>query len=221
MLSEHHARIAQNNPMVPRVSKSILEGCDLALWRGERLLFEGLSFTVDPGGALLLRGPNGSGKTSLLRLIAGLIPATSGVVLWRGVSILDHEFFHRDVHYVGHRDAVKPLLTVAENVHFWSNLRGGTGTTAALDHFGLNEIADLPARFLSAGQRRRVALARLLSSTGTLWLLDEPLVGLDEESVAALLVAIHRHRATGGIVVAATHGELALENVQNLSLQEI
>jgi len=221
MLSENHAPMAQNNPMVLRLSKAILEGRDLALWRGERLLFEGLGFTVDPGGALLLRGRNGSGKTSLLRLIAGLIPPTSGVVLWRGVSILDHEFFRRDLHYVGHRDAVKPLLTVAENVHFWSNLRGGTGTTAALDHFGLQEIADLPARFLSAGQRRRVGLARLLSSPGTLWLLDEPVAGLDEESVEALLVAIREHRASGGVVVACTHGELALENVQNLSLQEI
>ena len=221
MLSEHHACMVRNNPMVSRVSKAILEVCDLALWRGERLLFEGLGFSLDPGGALLLRGRNGSGKTSLLRLIAGLIPPTSGVVLWRGVSILDNEFFLQDLHYVGHRDAVKPLPTVAENVYFWANLRGGTETLAALDHFGLKEIADLPARFLSAGQRRRVGLARLLSSTGTLWLLDEPVVGLDEESVAALLVAIREHRAGGGIVVACTHGELALENVQNLSLQEI
>ena len=221
MLSEHHAYMAQKYPVVPRVSKAILEGRNLALWRGERLLFEGLSFSIDPGGALLLRGPNGSGKTSLLRLTAGLIRPTSGFMLWRGISTRDNEFFRQELHYVGHRDAIKPLLTVAENVYFWSKLRGGTGTLAALDHFGLKEIAELPARFLSAGQRRRVGLARLLSSPGSLWLLDEPLVGLDEESVAALLVAIRKHRASGGIVVAATHGELALENVQNLSLKKI
>ena len=200
MLSEHHARMVKNNPMVLPVSEAILEGCDLALLRGERLLFEGLSFSLNAGDALLLRGLNGSGKTSLLRLIAGLIPPTSGVVLWHGVSILDDEFFHEDLHYVGHRDAVKPLLTVAENVYFWSNLRGGSGTLAALNHFGLNEIADLPARFLSAGQRKRVGLARLLSASGNLWLLDEPAVGLDEESVATLLAAIREHRAGGGVV---------------------
>lgn len=168
--------------MVLRVSETILEGQDLALWRGERFLFQGLSFSLGVSEALLLSGPNGSGKTSLLRLIAGLIRPTSGVVLWHGTSISDHDFFYHDLHYVGHLDAVKPLLTVSENIDFWSNLRGGRTTVDALDHFGLREISDVPARFLSAGQRRRIGLARLLAAPGKLWLLDEPAVGLDAQS---------------------------------------
>ena len=206
--------------MVPRVSDTILEGRDLALWRGERFLFQGLGFSLGASEALLLSGPNGSGKTSLLRLIAGLIRPTSGVVLWHGTSIAGHDFFHHDLHYVGHLDAVKPLLTVAENIDFWSNLRGSKTTVSALDHFGLREIYDLPARFLSAGQRRRVGLARLLAAPGKLWLLDEPAVGLDTQSVAALLAAIREHRADGGVVVAASHGDLVLENARILTLQE-
>ena len=206
--------------MVLLVSDTILEGRDLALWRGERFLFQGLGFSLGASEALLLSGPNGSGKTSLLRLIAGLIRPTSGVVLWHGTSISDHEFFRHDLHYVGHLDAVKPLLTVAENIEFWSNLRGGRATVTALDHFGLREISDLPARFLSAGQRRRVGLARLLAAPGKLWLLDEPAVGLDTQSVAALLAAIREHRADGGVVVAASHGDLVLENARILTLQE-
>ena len=141
-------------------------------------------------------------------------------MLWPGTSISGHDFYHHDLHYVGHLDAVKPLLTVAENIDFWSNLRGSKTTVSALDHFGLREISDLPARFLSAGQRRRVGLARLLAAPGKLWLLDEPAVGLDAQSVAALLEAIRQHRSGGGVVVAASHGDLVLDNARILTLQE-
>ena len=222
MLSEHHACMAQNNPMVPRVSKSILEGCDLALWRGERLLFEGLGFTVDAGGALLLRGPNGSGKSSLLRVMAGLIAPAAGTLIRDGASILnDPEVHHDSLHYVGHLDAVKPVLTVAENLSFWAALRGDTTQVDdALETFGLAPLAGISARLLSSGQRRRLNLARISANPAPLWLLDEPAVGLDIASVAILTSLIAAHQAQGGIVILSTHTDLRIEKATILQVND-
>lgn len=191
----------------------------LACARGERLVFAGLDFALAPGEALVLTGPNGAGKSSLLRAIAGLIPPAEGRVLWDGADVADDpDGFHGRLHTVFHADAVKPALTVARNLEFWARLRGGGNVGAALDRFGLGRLADVPAGVLSAGQRRRLALARLLASPADLWLLDEPAVTLDRDSVAALAGVIAAHRAAGGLVVVATHGDIALPDARRLDL---
>ena len=188
--------------------------------RGGRLVFAGLDFALSAGGALVLRGANGSGKSSLLRILAGLLRPAGGSLEWAGAPVSEDPEAHRArLHYVGHLDALKTALTVAENLAFWAGLRGSAaGVGAGLDHFGLGELADMPARYLSAGQRRRAALARLVASEAALWLLDEPTVTLDEASVAALGRAMAAHRAAGGIVVVATHGALEIAEARNLDL---
>ena len=139
----------------------MLEGRELACWRGERAVFAGLSFRLDAGGALLLTGANGAGKSSLLRLLAGLIPAAEGRLLWEGEDTLADRVAHaRRLRYLGHGDALKPSLTAAENLGFYAKLWGGE-VAPALAALGLTELADLPARVLSSGQKRRLALARL------------------------------------------------------------
>ncbi|HEX2114080.1 MAG TPA: heme ABC exporter ATP-binding protein CcmA, partial [Alphaproteobacteria bacterium] len=154
-------------------------GEDLACVRGERLVFENLSFRARPGEALLLMGPNGSGKSSLLRLMAGLLAPASGRLLWGGSAIIDDPDSHRArLHYIGHLDALKPALTVSENLAFYAALRGRPADAdtlgSAISAFHLDKLADTPARFLSQGQRRRTALARVLAAPAALWLLDEP-----------------------------------------------
>lgn len=178
--------------------------------RGERLVFAGVSLSVAPGGALLLEGANGSGKSTLLRVLAGLGRAETGAVRWHGADISPEL-----VAYVGHLDAIKPGMSVAENLAFWG---APPAVAAALDRLGLAALAELPARMLSAGQRRRLALARLALSTAPVWLLDEPTLGLDAASVARLGGMLAAHRAGGGVVVAATHLPLPLPGAEVLGL---
>ena len=195
-----------------------LEARELAAFRGERLVLEGVSFRLDPGGALLLRGPNGAGKSTLLRVLAGLIPLAAGTLSWRGEAALaDFTEHARRLAYLGHQDAVKPGLSVAENLAF-AAARGGGDVGAALAAVNLAPLADLPARFLSAGQRRRLALARLPLAGAPLWLLDEPGNGLDDASLAALGALSDRHRAAGGMVIAATHHALPFPGASQLAL---
>ncbi|WP_420403641.1 heme ABC exporter ATP-binding protein CcmA [Nisaea sp.] len=184
------------------------EGSALRCRRGGRLVFDRLDFTLAAGGALILRGPNGSGKSSLLRVMASLVRTEAGSMTWDGASVHDDPAGHIGrLHYVGHADAAKPAMSAEELLTFWRELRGGTGLSvgAALDRFGIAHRADFPARYLSSGQKRRLALARLLVGEAPLWILDEPTVGLDSDGVAALEQAISAHRARGGMVVAATH----------------
>lgn len=195
---------------------SVLQAEELATIRGERLVFAGLSFRVAEGGALLLTGPNGAGKSTLLRLLAGLGRLEAGRLLWQGADALEDLTLHaRRVAYLGHLDAVKPGLTAVENLRAW----GGRGAVAeALAAVGLSPLADLPVRLFSAGQRRRLALARLMMRAAPLWLLDEPTLGLDAASVGRFGAMLARHRAHGGIVVAATHLPLPLPGADELVL---
>jgi heme exporter protein A len=176
---------------------------NLSCVRGERLVFAGLSFTLEPGRVLTVRGANGAGKSSLLRLLAGLARAAAGSITWEGHAVGEATDAPA---YVGHLDAVKPTLTVLENVAFWRAFHGGQRSAeAALEALGIGRLADLPARYLSAGQRRRTALARLIVQNARLWLLDEPTVGLDDDGVARLSSVVREHLAAGGIAVASTH----------------
>lgn len=196
-----------------------LVGENLACIRGERPVFAGLSFDIGAGGALVLRGPNGAGKSSLLRIAATLLKPADGRLLWEGQPAADDiEAYRRGLHYVGHLDAVKPVLTVAENVAFWMRMQGGGDVEAALERFGVAHLADVPTGMLSAGQRKRTALAPLLTSNARLWLLDEPTVSLDTDGVAALEAAIAMHRAAGGMVMLATHIDLDLPDATALRL---
>ena len=192
--------------------------------RGGRTVFSGLDFTLQAGGALVLSGPNGSGKTSLLRLMAGLLDPAQGSITWGGGDIAgDTEAHNGRLHYVGHQDAVKPMLSVTENIAFWAGLRVATapgfGVDAALQAFGIAHLARIPGRFLSAGQKRRVALCRLLARPAPLWLLDEPAVSLDAAAEDSLMDAIGRHREGGGLAVVCSHGELPLEGARGLALE--
>ncbi|MBV9654063.1 MAG: heme ABC exporter ATP-binding protein CcmA [Acetobacteraceae bacterium] len=198
----------------------MLQAEGLAVFRSERLVFRDVSFDVPEGGALLLVGPNGAGKSTLLRLLAGLGRAAAGRVLWRGQDALADRSLHaRRLAYLGHQDALKPALTVGETVRAAAALGGrpGSGGTA-LEALGLAPLADLPVRMLSAGQRRRLALARLLCAPTALWLLDEPTLGLDTASVARLGAMLARHRAAGGAAIIATHLPVPLPGAATLTL---
>lgn len=194
----------------------MLEAEGLAAFRGERLVFEGISFAVPAGAALLLTGPNGSGKSTLLRLVAGLVRAEAGALRWNGEDALADPSGHAArVAYLGHQDAVKPGLTVEENLAVW----GRPGAVAvALGAVALTALAALPAKMLSAGQRRRLALARLLLHPAPVWLLDEPTLGLDTASVDRFGIMLAAHRAQGGVVLAATHLPLPLPGAAELAL---
>ncbi len=196
-------------------------GRQLVCYRGERRVLSGVDFEVVRSGALLLTGPNGSGKSSLLRAMAGLLRLETGIIEWNNLDITHDLQAHRSrVAYVGHLDALKPVLTVRENVAFWARLSGGADPIVdeALAAFGIGHLAELPARILSQGQRRRTNLARLVAVPAPLWLLDEPTVGLDTAAIADLDTAIGAHRAKGGIVIAASHVTEITPGVERLDL---
>ncbi len=200
---------------------TLFEGRDLLCVRGERRVFANLDFTVPAGGLLVLNGANGSGKSSLLRIMAGLLRPAQGALTWGGAPVGDDpEAQAARLRYLGHLDAVKPVLTAAENLAFWAALHGGGAAEVAraLATFDLTALAGVPVGMLSAGQKRRVALARLLAAPAEVWLLDEPTVGLDTASLARLGAAIADHRATGGRVVAATHTALEAPDAETLDL---
>ncbi len=181
---------------------------DLACERGGRLLFEGVSVSLAAGGALIVEGPNGSGKSSLLRTIAGLLAPASGQVFWRGLDIRkEPQPWRREMVFLGHLNAVKSTLTVRENLAcLQCDVR---------ESLNLKGLGPLPAAMLSAGQLRRLALARVVAHPGGCWILDEPAAGLDADSIARLNGLIAGHRARGGVVVLAAH---VLDDAQTVRL---
>lgn len=183
-------------------------------------MFRALEFALRPGGALVLAGRNGAGKTSLLRLMAGLLPPADGTLEWNAAP-LDPDAHRARLRYVGHADALKAALTVRENLSFWSAFDGGGDVGAALAGFGLSAQAEAPARFLSAGQRRRTALARLLLAPRALWLLDEPGASLDAAGTETLSRVIEAHRAKGGMVVLSAHGTPPLAGYDTLDIDAL
>lgn len=181
----------------------------LACRRGNHLLFNGLSFNLGSGDLLVLRGANGAGKTSLLRLLAGLSRPAAGRVLWNDAAIThDPEAYFRQLHYLGHLDGLKPAFTAHENLYYSARLRGTAAALSALDRFSIAPLADTPIRLLSAGQRRRIALARLLANPAPLWLLDEPSAALDHDGAQLLEQTLTDHCRNGGIAVIASHDSI-------------
>ncbi len=197
-----------------------LSARDLSIERGGRRLFAGLSFAVDQGAALIVTGPNGAGKSSLLRALCGFLPLEAGAFALEGGD--DERTVGEQAHYLGHADGVKGALTAAENLAFAAAMLGGRSSRdaerAALARVGLAHVIDFPARLLSAGQRRRVALARLLIADRPLWLLDEPATALDGAAQAALVAIMQGRLRGGGIIIAAAHAALGLDGAQELRL---
>ena len=188
-----------------------LAGDNLRCVRGGREIFAGLRFEVAGGEALAIVGANGAGKTSLLRMIAGLLSRADGTLALAGGD--DDLTLPEQAHYLGHRDALKPSLTVRENLAFWREFLGGDTADVAesIEAVGLAHAIDLPALVLSAGQRRRLSFARLLAVKRPVWLLDEPLSALDVAGQALVAGLMTSHLAGGGMIVAATHGPLGIE----------
>jgi len=190
---------------------------NLACNRGGRDVFAGLNFSLAAGEALLVTGRNGAGKSSLLRLIAGLVRRSAGRLELSGGEA--DAPIAEQAHYLGHQDGVKPSLTVAENLRFWIDFfGGGRPVLDALEALGLDALADLPAAYLSAGQLRRLSIARLVAIARPLWLLDEPTSALDAASQTRLAELMRVHLGHGGLIVAAAHGTIGLERARELKL---
>lgn len=202
----------------------LLQARELACSRGDAALFSGVRFELAAGEALQIEGANGSGKTSLLRILAGLTPPDEGEVSWRGRDIGGHRhLFQAELGYLGHHLGLKSELTATENLALGLGVhgiaRGERDLEPALDRVGLGHRADLPVRSLSAGQRQRVALARLLLQKAVLWILDEPFTALDTDGVALVRALAEAHLAQGGIVILTSHQVVALgPSLRKLSL---
>ena len=196
-----------------------LIGDNLRCVRGGREVFAGLNFQVASGDALVVTGRNGAGKSSLLRVIAGLVHLTGGRLTLDGG--MPEASVAEQAHYLGHQDALKPSLSVAENLQFWAEflrIKGSIEITLALQAVDLEPLADLPAAYLSAGQRRRLSIARLIAIKRPIWLLDEPTSALDVASQGRLANLMRAHVASSGMIIAAAHGPIGLENPRELQM---
>jgi heme exporter protein A len=192
---------------------------DLACERGGRLVFAGLKFRLSGGEALVVTGRNGAGKSSLLRVLAGLLRIAAGSLTLEGGT--EDATLGEQAHYLGHLDAVKPSLSVGENLAFWSAYLGGPREAPieqALAAVDLAALIDLPAAYLSAGQKRRLSIARLIAVKRPIWLLDEPTSALDAQSQVRLASLMRGHLAGGNLIVAAAHGPIGLDNPRELKM---
>ncbi|MCX5514083.1 heme ABC exporter ATP-binding protein CcmA [Kaistia algarum] len=194
-----------------------LEVLELSVDRGGRRILSGLSFALAAGDLIVLSGPNGAGKSTLLRAVAGLLPLADGAVRW----LPQDQPLAESCHYFGHLDGLKPALTVAENLALWSKVAGARGLSVgeALERIGLDALEDLPAAYLSSGQKRRVGFARLLLTLRPLWLLDEPTSALDIAAEAAFGSILAEHLAGGGAAIVATHRRLPVAATAELALR--
>jgi len=196
---------------------------ELTLFRGDRCLFKGLSFALNSGELLLLKGGNGTGKTSLLRAIAGLLELESGTVYWNDVAVTkEPQIFQNSLVWMSHQAGFKGDLTLLENLHFEASLRPQSNQEFddVLKRLGLNRLKRLPMRSLSAGQRRRVALARMLLADAQLWIMDEPVTNLDSEGRALVMEMVEEHLAADGMVIMAAHLDVDIDaTVQTIQLQ--
>lgn len=193
---------------------AVLSANDLSLVRGDRCLFSDLEFALSPGELLLIEGPNGSGKTSLLRAIAGLLEFATGHVSWDGEKVLEnYQLFRADLVWLSHRVGFKGELTLLENLHFESALRSSSvdKRQSIIDRLGLARLTKLPFRYLSAGQQRRVALARMLLANARLWLMDEPYTNLDKAGRSLVDDLISEHLQDGGLCVVASHQPVEID----------
>lgn len=209
-----------NKPAVPGQAQPQLQVEGLTCRRGRRLLFENMSFTVNLGDMFEVSGYNGSGKTTLLRLLCGLLLPEKGTLLWRGQPIHKiRPLYHSEIAYVGHTDAIKGDLTARENLMVAKALNGGgVDSEEALERVGLSKLRELPGRFLSAGQRRRLALARLLVNRAQLWLLDEPFTALDKGAIKTIATLLEEHASKGGMAIFTSHHTVNIAHAQTLEI---
>jgi heme exporter protein A len=211
------------NPSIPQSTWPKLEARGITCVRGERELFSNLDLQVSPGECLHIRGENGIGKTSLLRLLSGLTSPESGEVLWNRVPIKKEAFeYHSKLLFLGHRDPLKEDLSALENLRMFAAIDGVVISEkeifASLRRFGLKGREDLPVHYLSAGQKKRVLMARMLTRQAQVWILDEPFNALDAQAVHELQSVIAEHLANDGLVVLTSHQPLAISNLRVLDL---
>ena len=202
----------------------MLEVSDLKCVRGERQLFSGVGFRLEGGKLLYLRGANGAGKTSLLRILCGLSPAEAGQILWNGVEVRElGDAYRHDLFYLGHHNALQEALTVNQNLAFYAALAGmvasAADTSHALTRLGLHACQTRMVRHLSQGQKRRVALSRLMLNRARLWILDEPFVALDQAAIALLADLVATHLRNGGLAVLTSHQQVEIPGAQTQVLE--
>ncbi|MEH6403303.1 MAG: heme ABC exporter ATP-binding protein CcmA [Sneathiella sp.] len=199
-----------------------LTAVNLRCIRQDRVIFTDLGFSLKAGEILWVQGKNGAGKSSLLRMIAGLLKPASGEIQWQGTSVTeDPDGYQNQFQYIGHQEALKPVLSARENLQFWADYSGNRDVSAALTQFELEKIADSPVGIMSAGQKKRTNLARLISSPAPLWILDEPVSSLDTHYINLFKQQLEKHVAVGGMALLATHQDLNLAGSRKLDLDTV